>query len=116
MHTLVRRSAMDRAGAEDDTAPGLAEGEMILDAMLGVAEVAARQLPWTIPLPKLRPLPRPQPLPGALVARLTASPEAWFAAKRTNILTGLSKVARWGWEAEAVSLLGRLHGCLRGRG
>jgi DNA-binding SARP family transcriptional activator/tetratricopeptide (TPR) repeat protein len=108
MHNLVRLFAMERARAEDDTATRLAEGEMILDAMLGVAEVAARQLPWTVPQPKLRPLPRPAPLPGALVARLTASPEAWFAAERTNVLTGLSKVAGWGWAAEAMYLMDRL--------
>jgi tetratricopeptide (TPR) repeat protein len=108
MHSLVRLFAMERARAEDDRVARFADGEMILDAMLGIADVAARKLPWTIPLPRLRGVPRPQPLPAALVERLTANPQAWFAAERTNMLTGLTKVASWGWATEAMLLMDRL--------
>ncbi|TCO58246.1 DNA-binding SARP family transcriptional activator [Actinocrispum wychmicini] len=108
MHSLVRLFAMERARAEDDQAARMADGELIIDAMVGIADVAARQLPWTVPLPRLGALPRPQPLPPAWVRRLTANPGAWFAAERMNLLTALSKVADWGWAAEAMMLMDRL--------
>lgn len=108
MHSLVRLFATERARAEDELATRMADGQMIVDAMLGIADVAARRLPWTVPMPRLGDLPRPQPLPSALVGRLTANPQAWFAAERANLLAGLSKVAGLGWAAEALMLMDRL--------
>jgi DNA-binding SARP family transcriptional activator len=108
MHSLVRVFAMERARAEDDWDARMSQAQMIIDAMLGIADTAARKLPWTLPLPKLGDLPRPQPLPTELVDRLTADPESWFTAERTNLLTGLGKVASSGWAREAMLLMDRL--------
>ncbi|MEV4310817.1 BTAD domain-containing putative transcriptional regulator [Actinocrispum sp. NPDC049592] len=108
MHSLVRVFAMECTRAEDDWDARMAQAQTIIDAMRGIADVAARKLPWTLPLPRLGELDRPQPLPPDLVKRLTADPHAWFATERTNLLTGMSKVAAHGWEREAMQLMDRL--------
>ncbi len=108
MHSLVRVFAMECTRAEDDWDARMAQAQTIIDAMRGIADIAARKLPWTLPLPRLGGLDRPQPLPAGLVERLTADPHAWFATERTNLLTGMSKVAAYGWAREAMQLMDRL--------
>jgi tetratricopeptide (TPR) repeat protein len=108
MHSLICVFAKERARAEDERSTRVADGQMIIDAMLGIADVAVRRLPWTVPLPRLGDVPRPQPLPAGLVDRLTANAEAWFAAERTNLLAGLPKVCMWGWAAEGAMVMDRL--------
>nr|WP_225954188.1 AfsR/SARP family transcriptional regulator [Kibdelosporangium phytohabitans] len=108
LHDLVRVFALERAQLEDSTRERYTSARTIINAIIGIADVAAHRLPWTIPLPRLRgPIP-PQPLASDLVERLTANSEAWFAAERANLLTGIPKMSSLGWHTDALLLMDRL--------
>ncbi|ONI78614.1 SARP family transcriptional regulator [Actinosynnema sp. ALI-1.44] len=108
LHDLVRVFALERAQLEDSARERYTSARTIIDAIIGVADVAARRLPWTIPLPRLRgPIPV-QPLANDLVERLTANPEAWFAAERANLLSGIPKMSALGWHTDALLVVDRL--------
>jgi DNA-binding SARP family transcriptional activator/tetratricopeptide (TPR) repeat protein len=108
LHDLVRVFALERAKVEDTARDRFTGARMIIDAIVGIADVAARGLPWTIPLPRLDGAIPAQPLTAELVDRLTANPEAWFAAERTNLLTGIPKMSALGWHTDALLLMERL--------
>nr|CEL19406.1 transcriptional regulator, SARP family [Kibdelosporangium sp. MJ126-NF4]CTQ94795.1 transcriptional regulator, SARP family [Kibdelosporangium sp. MJ126-NF4] len=108
LHDLVRVFALERAVLEDSTRERHTAARMIIDAVIGIADVAARRLPWTLPMPRLRgPIPA-QPLASDLVERLTANSEAWFAAERVNLLSGVPKMSSLGWHTDALLLMDRL--------
>ncbi|ASR37925.1 SARP family transcriptional regulator [Prauserella marina] len=102
LHNLVRVFAQDQRRQ----APTVS---MLIDAALGLADTAARELPWTVPLPlrSTRELPE-QPLHPATVGRLVADPHTWFAIEQRNLLTAIGSIFRAGRRAEAVLLLERL--------
>ncbi|SMD13745.1 AfsR/SARP family transcriptional regulator [Kibdelosporangium aridum] len=108
LHDLVRVFALERARMEDSARERYTGARTIIDAIIGIADVAARKLPWTIPLPRLHgPIPT-QPLVPELVERLTANPAAWFAAERANLLNGIPKMTALGWHTDSILLMDRL--------
>ncbi|MEU3273423.1 BTAD domain-containing putative transcriptional regulator [Saccharomonospora sp. NPDC006951] len=102
LHNLVRVFAQDQRRQ----APTVS---MLVDAAIGLADTAARKLPWTVPLPlrSHRVLPEQPLLPGT-VERLVADPHTWFAIEQRNLLTAIGSIYRAGRRAEAVLLLERL--------
>ncbi|WP_410572589.1 BTAD domain-containing putative transcriptional regulator [Amycolatopsis sp. cmx-4-61] len=99
MHDLVRLYAAEL----DDPVPS--EGlRTVLAATLALADAAAARLPRTVPMPSPAHEPPAQPLPRALVERLLARPDAWFAAERANLVLLIGTLA----PRDALLLLDRL--------
>jgi len=80
MHDLVRLYAAELGDPE----PGSGV-QTVLAATLALADAAAARLPRTVPMPSPALEPPAQPLPDALVERLLARPDDWFAAERANL-------------------------------
>ncbi|WP_410587705.1 BTAD domain-containing putative transcriptional regulator [Amycolatopsis sp. lyj-23] len=99
MHDLVRLYAAEL----DDPVPS--EGlRTVLAATLALADAAAARLPRTVPMPSPAHEPPAQPLPQALVERLLARPDDWFAAERANLVLLIGTLA----PRDALLLLDRL--------
>jgi DNA-binding SARP family transcriptional activator/tetratricopeptide (TPR) repeat protein len=109
LHDMVRVFASELGTATDSHAHRTASARALTDAVLGLADVAAQRLPWTLPMPRppAGTLP-PQPLPAALVERLVADPGAWFGAERVNLVAAIGSLCRAGWCGDAGLLLERL--------
>lgn len=117
LHDLVRVFARE----QNDLVSGHEEQARtvrgVVDATLGLADAAARQLPWTVPLPMRSPasLP-PQPLPRQTVARLVDDAQVWFEIEQANLVAVVSSIFRIGWHHKAVLILERLSAYLWLRG
>ncbi|WP_033261308.1 AfsR/SARP family transcriptional regulator [Amycolatopsis vancoresmycina] len=99
MHDLVRLYAAELAE------PSSGEGvRTVLAATLALADAAAARLPRTVPMPPPEAEPPAQPLPDALVERLLARPDDWFAAERANLVLLLGTLGG----RDALLLLDRL--------
>ncbi|CAM3023850.1 AfsR/SARP family transcriptional regulator [Saccharomonospora xinjiangensis] len=110
LHALIRVFAQAHSDASRTPGEQLAALRRITDAAIGLADAAARQLPWTLPLPALtgEDPPPPQPLPRATVARLVDDPHVWFETERNNLVAVMGSIFRIGWRREAMLLLERL--------
>ena len=109
LHDMVRVFGSELGSATDSPACRTASARALTDAVLGLTDVAAQRLPWTLPMPRpqAETLP-PQPLPAALVERLVADPGAWFDAERANLVAAVGSLCRAGWYGDARLLLERL--------
>ncbi|HKS44750.1 MAG TPA: BTAD domain-containing putative transcriptional regulator [Amycolatopsis sp.] len=110
LHDMVRLYAAELGATMDSGADRIASVRGLVDAAIGLADAAARKLSPGELAPAELP---PQPLPAGLVARLTANPEAWFAAERANLMTAIGSVCALGWHSEAALLVDRLAVYLR---
>ncbi|NIJ10750.1 DNA-binding SARP family transcriptional activator [Saccharomonospora amisosensis] len=117
LHDLVRVFAREQQDQLHSGEEQVRTVRGIVDATLGLTDAAARQLPWTVPLPMRSPagLP-PQPLPRETVARLVDDAQAWFAAEQANLVTVIDSIFRIGWHHKAVMILERLGAYLWLRG
>ncbi|MFJ9780757.1 BTAD domain-containing putative transcriptional regulator [Amycolatopsis sp. NPDC101161] len=97
MHDLVRLYAAEGPADEGGAST-------VLAATLALADAAAARLPRTVPMPPVAHEPFAQPLPDALVSRLLARPEEWFAAERANLVRLIGSLGA----REALLLLDKL--------
>ena len=97
MHDLVRLYAAEGPADEGGAST-------VLAATLALADAAAARLPRTVPMPAVAHEPFAQPLPDALVSRLLARPEEWFAAERANLVRLIGSLGA----REALLLLDKL--------
>ncbi|EHR52567.1 DNA-binding transcriptional activator of the SARP family [Saccharomonospora marina XMU15] len=117
LHDLVRVFAREQQEQLHSSEEQVRTVRGIVDATLGLTDAAARQLPWTVPLPMRSPagLP-PQPLSRETVARLVDDAQAWFATEQANLVTVIDSIFRIGWHHKAVMILERLGAYLWLRG
>ncbi|MET0136270.1 MAG: BTAD domain-containing putative transcriptional regulator [Kibdelosporangium sp.] len=108
VHDLIRVFAFERACAEDSESDRIARSRSLLNAVLCVADAAASKLPWTMPLPRPSEAKVRQSLPDALLERLTADPNTWFAVERPNLVIGVTQLCAHGWTDDAAQLMDRL--------
>lgn len=105
VHDMVRLYAVELGAAMDSRADRVASIRGLVDASIGLADRAARELsPDALPHADLP----PQPLPDDLIDRLLADPEEWFAAERENLVTAVESMCALGWRTEAELLTQRL--------
>lgn len=104
LHDLVRLYATE-LDASADSMSGVGAA---IDATLALANAAAAALPRTLPMPAIAGDPPAQPLSPALVARLLARPELWFAAERANLAVLIQTLCALGRRQDALWLLDRL--------
>jgi DNA-binding SARP family transcriptional activator/tetratricopeptide (TPR) repeat protein len=108
LHDLVRVFATELGRELETHAERVTTVAKVSDAVLCLADTAARRLPRTVPMPLSdQDLPA-QPLTDELVERLLRDPGAWFSVERANLVTAVSSLCAIGWRRKALRLLERL--------
>ena len=111
-HDLLRLFGRERAEAEDDIEDRTAAERTLMAAALGLADLAARQLPRALLIARLV---DPVGLPGVVplsAHELTRDPSTWFTAEQANLVAIALLACERGWHREAFLLVERLNALL----
>ncbi len=108
VHDLVLTFARERLLAEDGPVECDRAATRLLDAILAVAELLARDLPVVFPPLELPDELPALPLPEETVARYLANPLAWFAVERPSLVAGVGLMSRIGMHRTAARIVERI--------
>lgn len=114
-HDLLRLYGRERAEAEDTVDDRLAAEYALVRTALGLADLAARQLPRAMLIVHLV---DPVGLAGIAphsAEELTSDPSAWFTAEQANLIAVALLACARGWHRDAFLLVERLNALLWSR-